>query len=315
LLLSLLNLQIAVISSSSNPNEFELKQQNKREILRKIFKEETEYWQLYPQEAIVISDGEATSQLGKVEQAVKSIAQKPSSTYPPELISLLQEIRDELKKPDKSASAKLKMVLPLIPAIASYELEMETEGLMSGAWKAIKEMVRKPKKPVIKWWLIGTAALVTVASVVVANVTGVITALKDASNEPGISLGENLNAVVGTCVAPGIPDKDSFITQFDAVFNNKTFKLPCDFLDQELIDNWPTAMAYDATWIIVTGLEQISEEKQQIGRKELNDVLIAPEFIHDGATGKTEFSDSGVNENQHDVLIQIKDGQFIKIDD
>jgi branched-chain amino acid transport system substrate-binding protein len=84
---------------------------------------------------------------------------------------------------------------------------------------------------------------------------------------------------------------------------------------QDKIDNWRTAMAYDATWIIVTGLEQISEEKQQIGRKELNDVLIAPEFIHDGATGKTEFSDSGVNENQHDVLIQIKDGQFIKIDD
>jgi hypothetical protein len=44
-------------------------------------------------------------------------------TYPSELISLLKEIRYKLEKQDKAASAKLKVVLPLIPA-ASYEMEM-----------------------------------------------------------------------------------------------------------------------------------------------------------------------------------------------
>ena len=78
-----------------------------------------------------------------MKQAVESIEQIPSITYPSELISLLQEIRDKLDEQDKAASAKLKVVLPLIPAIASYELEMETEGLMYRTWKAIKKMVRK----------------------------------------------------------------------------------------------------------------------------------------------------------------------------
>ncbi len=131
-----------LIISSSKPANFELKQRIKREILPSIRKYETEYWELYPQEAIIISDEEAEPQLVKVEEAVTSIEQIPSSTYPSELISLLQEIRDKLDE-DKAASAKLKVVIPLIPAIASYELEMETEGLMYRAWKKLKGMVRR----------------------------------------------------------------------------------------------------------------------------------------------------------------------------
>jgi hypothetical protein len=131
-----------LVISSSKPANFELKQRIKREILPDIRKYETEYWELYPQEAIIISDEEAETQLVKVEEAVTSIEQIPSSTYPLELISLLQEIRDKLDE-DKAASAKLKVVIPLIPAIASYELEMETEGLMYQAWKKIKGVVRR----------------------------------------------------------------------------------------------------------------------------------------------------------------------------
>jgi branched-chain amino acid transport system substrate-binding protein len=81
-------------------------------------------------------------------------------------------------------------------------------------------------------------------------------------------------------------------------------------------DNWRTAMAYDATRIIIKGLEQISQKQQQIGRKQLNNVLTGEgnsKFIYDGATGKTIFSDSGVNEIQSDVIVQIQNGQFKKI--
>lgn len=131
-----------LIINANTPAKFELKQRIKREILPDIRKYETEYWELYPQEAIIISDEEAETQLVKVEEAVTSIEQIPSSTYPLELISLLQEIRDKLDE-DKAASAKLKVVIPLIPAIASYELEMETEGLMYRAWKKLKGMVRR----------------------------------------------------------------------------------------------------------------------------------------------------------------------------
>ncbi|MBW4478346.1 MAG: hypothetical protein KME54_16160 [Tolypothrix brevis GSE-NOS-MK-07-07A] len=132
-----------LFTSSSKPANFELKQRIKREILPNIRKYETEYWELYPQEAIIISDEEAETQLVKVEQAVVSIENITSITYPSELISLLQEIRYKLEKQDKAASAKLKVVLPLIPAIASYEMEMGTEGLMYKTWEKIKKIVRR----------------------------------------------------------------------------------------------------------------------------------------------------------------------------
>jgi len=131
-----------LIISDNESTKFELKQCIQREILPNIRKYETEYWELYPQEAIIISDEEAETQLVRVEEAVTSIEQIPSSNYPLELISLLQEIRDKLDE-DQAASAKLKLVIPLIPAIASYELEIETEGLMYKTWNKIKGMVRR----------------------------------------------------------------------------------------------------------------------------------------------------------------------------
>lgn len=132
-----------LIISASPPTKFELKQRIKREILPDLRRYEAEYWELYPQEAILISDEEAATQLVKVEQAVGAIERIPQANYPPELIPLLQEIRTKLDEGDKAASAKLKIALPLIPAIASYELEMDTEGFMYKAWKSIKAMVRR----------------------------------------------------------------------------------------------------------------------------------------------------------------------------
>lgn len=132
-----------LIISSSQPAKFELKQRIKREILPNIRRYEAEYWELYPKEAIIISDEEAASQLVKVEQAVESIDRISLTFYPPELIPLLQDIRAELEEQNKAASAKLKVVLPLIPMIASYELEIETEGLMYKTWESIKRLVRR----------------------------------------------------------------------------------------------------------------------------------------------------------------------------
>jgi hypothetical protein len=132
-----------IILSTSVAVQFELKQRIKREIMPSIRKYETEYWELCPQDEIVISEEVATSQLMKVERAVNAIELIPATTYPPELIPLLQDLQVKLAEPDRIASAKLKVALPLIPAIASYEFELATEGLMSQAWKSIKGLVRR----------------------------------------------------------------------------------------------------------------------------------------------------------------------------
>lgn len=135
----------SIINSNANTN-FELDQRMKQDILPKIRQYEAEYWQLYPREEIVISDEEAESQLVEVEQAVNSIENISSVDYPRELISLLQEIRVKLGELDQSASAKLKVVLPLIPMIASYELEMDSEGFMYKTWRAVRQLIKKKEK-------------------------------------------------------------------------------------------------------------------------------------------------------------------------
>jgi hypothetical protein len=135
--------EIEINTTANVPVQFELKQRIKREIMPSIRRYEAEYWELYPQDEIVISEEVATSQLVKVERAVNAIELVPATTYPPELIPLLQDLQAKLAEPDRIASAKLKVALPLIPAIASYEFELETEGLMSQTWKSIKGLVRR----------------------------------------------------------------------------------------------------------------------------------------------------------------------------
>lgn len=131
-----------LIMNPNAPAKFELKQKIKREILPDIRCYEAEYWELYPIETIIISNEEAETQLAKVQKAVESMELRQTE-YPLELIPLLQDIRSKLDEGDKVASAKLKVTLPLIPLLASYELEMDTEGVMYQTWKAIKRLVRR----------------------------------------------------------------------------------------------------------------------------------------------------------------------------
>jgi len=47
-----------------------------------------------------------------------------------EMRSMLQQILDELRKPGTPAAAKLKVVIPIIPNIVSYEIEGDTETVV-----------------------------------------------------------------------------------------------------------------------------------------------------------------------------------------
>lgn len=129
--------------NASTPAKFELKQRIKREVLPDIRRYEQEYWELYPMEDFVIPEDEAASQLVQVGQAVTSLEQGSFAEYPPGMFALLQEIRARLDGLERSASAKLKVAIPLIPAIASYELEMDTEGVMYKTWKPLRGLIRR----------------------------------------------------------------------------------------------------------------------------------------------------------------------------
>ena len=134
--------ELAIIPPGSD-KKFEIQQRIKRELLPEIRRYEKKYWELYPMEEVVIPEDEAASQLVQVEQAVTSLEQGSFAEYPPEMFALLQEIRARLDGLERSASAKLKVAIPLIPAIASYELEMDTEGVMSKTWKPLRGLIRR----------------------------------------------------------------------------------------------------------------------------------------------------------------------------
>jgi hypothetical protein len=120
-----------------------LKLRIKRDILPDIRRYESEYWDLMPKEALVISDEEAEATLVKVNEAVKSIERVDAAEYPPGMMELLQEIRNQLNDTGQSAAAKLKVTLPIVPMLASYELEMDTEGMLSGIWQTIRKRFKR----------------------------------------------------------------------------------------------------------------------------------------------------------------------------
>lgn len=137
--------EIAMIASA--PAKFELKQRLKREVIPEIRKYEAEYGELLSQQvqevkAVVISDAEAESAITEVVQAVQQIEIQAAENYPEELIRLLTELREKLDDPGKSAAAKLKVALPIIPLVASYELEMDTEAFMTKAWRKVKSVFK-----------------------------------------------------------------------------------------------------------------------------------------------------------------------------
>ena len=134
--------ELAIIPPGSD-KKFEIQQRIKTEVLPDIRRHEKEYWELYPMQEVVIPEDQAASQLVQVEQAVTSLEQGSFAEYPPEMFALLQEIRASLDGLERSASAKLKVAIPLIPAIASYELEMDTEGVMSKTWKPLRGLIMR----------------------------------------------------------------------------------------------------------------------------------------------------------------------------
>lgn len=136
--------QKELVVTASTPAKTELKMRIKREILPDIRKYEVEYGQLLYQGAdtYFISDLQAENALMRVIEAVERLEMQRSINYPDELLRLLTEIRAKLDEPGKTASAKLKVALPIVPAIASYELEMDTEALMVRSWQQVKSLFR-----------------------------------------------------------------------------------------------------------------------------------------------------------------------------
>ncbi len=131
---------------TANANQrFELKQRLKREVLPNLRSTEKEYAELLVKvaEPDQLTETESQALIEDVQQAVVSHEHAHSGDKSEDLQQLLTEIRAKLDEPDKAAAAKLKVVLPLIPLIASYELELDTESFLTQVWQRVKSAVQR----------------------------------------------------------------------------------------------------------------------------------------------------------------------------
>jgi hypothetical protein len=132
--------ELAVASSAAA--KFELRQRLKREVLPGIRKHEVEYAGLLAEEAdpALIPAAQAEQAVVEVLQAVQHIERLPDTGHSQEVARLLTEVKEKLQQPGKSAASKLKVTLPIIPLIALYEMELDTEALLTNVWRGLKRL-------------------------------------------------------------------------------------------------------------------------------------------------------------------------------
>ncbi|WP_414580785.1 hypothetical protein [Scytonema sp. PCC 10023] len=121
-----------------------IEQRIREEIIPELRKYEAKYWQLLSQEAHshVIAELNARNAITEVVRELEMIEKKPSMNYPDEFMRLLLEIRDKLNESGKPAAAKVKLALPLIPGILSYEVELDTESSLRRAFQLIRRLFK-----------------------------------------------------------------------------------------------------------------------------------------------------------------------------
>jgi hypothetical protein len=132
--------ELAITSSAAA--KFELRQRLKREVLPDVRKHEVEYAELLAHSTDLASvpaeQAEATT--AELVHALERVQSLPDPNRPEEITRLLTDIRRKLDDPGKVAAAKLKVALPIIPLIASYEMEMDTEAVLINVWRRIKSL-------------------------------------------------------------------------------------------------------------------------------------------------------------------------------
>lgn len=122
-----------------------IQQRIREEIKPEIQKNQSEYLQLLATQAnsIIINENDAND---LVVEMIEAIEIRQNNNYPDQVINLLTEIRNELNKPEKSSSAKLKATIPLLPPFLSYEVDFETEDVLRRLFPTFDKLIKKKRK-------------------------------------------------------------------------------------------------------------------------------------------------------------------------
>lgn len=110
---------------------------------------EQQYWEILSEQSgsIEFSEPEAQFVVAEIVNQVHKI-EISSPSYPDEALIILREIRDKLNQPDKSAAAKLKGVISLIPPFVGiyYEAELDTENFLRNHFPNFISLINRAMK-------------------------------------------------------------------------------------------------------------------------------------------------------------------------
>jgi len=123
-------------------------QQQIRELKAELGTVERDYWLRWRSEAagLAINEVEADVLTAEILQEVESLELVPAAQSNAAMMGLLHDIKTELTKPDIPGSGKLKAAIPLLPGFLSYEMELDTEGLLRRAFPTFCKLADKLKK-------------------------------------------------------------------------------------------------------------------------------------------------------------------------
>jgi hypothetical protein len=129
------------IALSDGAQRITLKQRFKRDVTPRLRGLEQEYAELLVAgvPSNEMPEIETNALVSELAQVTGTILQTVPANAPQEMVRLLGEIKDKLSEPKETAAAKLKVTLPLIPTIVSYEMEVETAGLMKKVWRKTRD--------------------------------------------------------------------------------------------------------------------------------------------------------------------------------
>jgi hypothetical protein len=140
-----------LITCDSFEQKYSIQHSIEHEIIPSLRSDEKEYAELLvetvPDEGI--SEAEAEQLVGELQDASRK-TQAHSAGDNLEIMRILEEIQQKLNQPGKSAVAKLKVTLPIIPGLAAYQLEADSENFIGGVWRKIRDKFKRaadPKNP------------------------------------------------------------------------------------------------------------------------------------------------------------------------
>ncbi|MEY3787814.1 MAG: hypothetical protein RLZ75_2021 [Pseudomonadota bacterium] len=131
--------QKELVISSNVSIKFELKKKIVGDIIPQIKAYEAEYANLLANELNVMdfSDENAEKILIEIQDAITLLKETAEEMHSEVLMKSVEKAQEALEKPT-TAIGKLRAVIPIIPGIISYQLELDVYSTLTGLWEKLK---------------------------------------------------------------------------------------------------------------------------------------------------------------------------------